>query len=303
MQEYSALPTFDPAISSHLPIDYETIESGSNTMCNMRLKVGVSNGEFTDGLAVYLCISGEGSNQITLNCDDTVHKFSLNNLVMVQPELPFNKLCPTVTDPKINSDAERQRLRAVQPPDRPVGKSDGHVHRERPATPLVMKQERERSHGLIDKPLRRKRIPEMGSDHEADEPPHKKKSSNNVIVQLRQMQDKTTADIVAIIDKELASHTRSTHELQTKLAQQATEIGKLKEQLTADTAADQDWSERAKAGNREIDELRLENDKLQTARREGMLKIAGLEDEVENEKAAKETALKREAASDKKWKK
>jgi hypothetical protein len=113
-KEHAALPSIGTAPFSRMiarPVGCEPIY-GDRVISAIRLKIGTSNGEYTNGLPVYLCIGGEGNNQLALSCDDKIHKFSLDNLICVHLESPFDRLCKKIEDPEIGYEVESKCLRA-----------------------------------------------------------------------------------------------------------------------------------------------------------------------------------------------
>jgi len=112
-EQHAALPTLDPAFfhrTADRPTDSGNFLDGQ-PMCSVSLHIGTSNGELAPDLPVYLCIGGAGSNQLALCCDNILEAFTLDNLVFVHLQAPFDKLCRKPADPKITYDTEKQRLR------------------------------------------------------------------------------------------------------------------------------------------------------------------------------------------------
>jgi hypothetical protein len=112
--EYKDLPSIDLFAFSTTPDHLapgDTTDEDHLPLCDTRLYIGQSTGEFTPGKPVYLCIGGEGNTHVSLICGDKIYKSNFDNVAYIDMNEPLRKLCCS-GNLMLKSEVGKNRLKA-----------------------------------------------------------------------------------------------------------------------------------------------------------------------------------------------
>ncbi|KAH3906824.1 hypothetical protein HBH56_198050 [Parastagonospora nodorum] len=113
--EYPKLPATDRFTFINTPCQLADGDVGDKRpehLCNFQLRLGVSDGEYTSGRPVYLCLGGAGYNEIFLSCEARLYKLAVENLSHVRLEQAYRNLLLCEMDTRAAEEVEKSRLKA-----------------------------------------------------------------------------------------------------------------------------------------------------------------------------------------------
>jgi hypothetical protein len=113
--EYPKLPATDRFTFIDTPCqlaDGDVGDKRPERLCNLQLRLGVSDGEYTSGRPVYLCLGGAGYNEIFLSCEARLYKLTVENLSHVCLEQAYRNLLLCEMDTRAAEEVEKSRLKA-----------------------------------------------------------------------------------------------------------------------------------------------------------------------------------------------
>ena len=114
-EEFLKLPTTDQFTFVDTPQQLVSGDTGDKLpehLCGFQLRLGLSDGAYTTGKVVYICLGGRGHNEVLLSCEAKLFKFTLDNLANVLLDEPFRKLLGSETDAEVLNTNEKGRLKA-----------------------------------------------------------------------------------------------------------------------------------------------------------------------------------------------